>query len=301
MNQIAQTDKWKRDAFEQFPDAVMVLDNDRVVRSVNRKACELLESSSEEIENKPCSDICLCHRGEQHCFLRKMLESGEPVEQAATKSILRSEETLSMVVSAIPIKDKDGSVIGGMEVMRDITVLGDAVKDLQKLAETDDLTGLSRRHVLFHSLQTESARHERHGDPFSVMMIDVDDFKLYNDTFGHPAGDELLRQISDILRDEARGEDTVARYGGEEFVCLLVQTDSDKARQMSERILNRVRNDTSSITPDGKPRTVSIGIASCCGEGLCNPNIMLKSADDALYTAKRAGKDRIALAGHFDK
>ncbi len=191
MNQPTQADEWRREAFEEFPDAVMVLDTDCVVRSVNRMACELLESSPEEIENKPCSDICLCHRGKQHCFLRKMIESGEPVEQTDTKSIITLGKTMSMVVSTVPIKNKDGAVIGGMEVMRDITVLGDAAHDLQKLAETDDLTGLSRRHVLFHSLQREAARHERHGHPFSVMMIDVDDFKSYNDTFVHPAWDEL--------------------------------------------------------------------------------------------------------------
>ena len=88
----------------------------------------------------------------------------------------------------------------------------------------------------------------------------------------------------------------MARYGGEEFVYLLAQTGLDGARQVSKRILSRTRDDTSSITPDGKSRTISIGIASCDGDHLCDPNIMIKSADDALYKAKREGKNRIAVA-----
>ncbi len=292
-----RANEWKREAFEQLPDAVMVLDNNSVVRAVNRKACELLASSPEKIENKPCSDSCLCHRGKQHCFIRRIMDTGKPVPEAEPGTITVLGKTMSTMVTAVPIKAEDGTVIGGMEVMRDISILGDAARDLQKLAETDDLTGLSRRHVLFHSLQREAARRKRHGHPFSVLMMDVDNFKHYNDTFGHPAGDELLRKIGAVLLDEARGEDTVARYGGEEFVYLLAQTGMDGAKQVSERILNRIRDDTASITPDGKPRTISVGIASCDGkEGLCDPNIMIKSADDALYTAKREGKNRISFA-----
>jgi len=296
LSRIIKPDEWEREAFEQFPDAVMVLDNDCVVRSVNRRACELLESPPDEVRGKPCSDVCLCDRGKQHCFLRRLIATGEQLSEGEMRTVNASGKILSMVVTATPLRDKNNTIIGGMEILRDISVFGDAARDMQKLAETDDLTGLSRRHVLFHSLHKEAARRERHGHPFSVMMIDVDDFKSYNDTFGHPAGDELLRVISDVLRDEARGEDTVARYGGEEFVYLSAQTDSQGAKAVSERILTRVRESTQSVTPDGKPRTISIGIASCDGDRLCDPNVMIKSADDALYTAKHAGKNRIAIA-----
>jgi diguanylate cyclase (GGDEF)-like protein len=164
------------------------------------------------------------------------------------------------------------------------------------LAETDELTGLSRRHVLFSALEREAARNKRHGNPFSVLMIDIDDFKGYNDRFGHQAGDEVLRTVGRILREEVRQEDTAARYGGEEFVSVLAESGSDRARAFAERLADRIRESTAGESPDGVPVTISVGIAACGnGERVCDSYSMMRGADDALYEAKRAGKNTIRI------
>jgi diguanylate cyclase (GGDEF)-like protein len=184
-----------------------------------------------------------------------------------------------------------------MEIMRDVSVIDAVNRDLKELADKDELTGLSRRHVLFNSLQREAARNQRHGNPFSVLMIDIDDFKSYNDRFGHQAGDEVLRVVGRILREETRQEDTVGRYGGEEFLSVLVESRAERAMLVAERVLERVRETTSGDAPDGEPVTVSVGVASCDGGGVgCDSYSMIRRADDALYEAKWAGKDKICVA-----
>ena len=300
-------DTWRNDAFEQLPDAVMVLDTDCVVREVNRKACEVLNRDRDDIIGKPCSESCVCGRGEQHCFIRRVIEREEPVEEQDTRLISGGGQAATMLVTAVPVRDGKGEVVGGMEIMRDVSLIDVVNRELKELAEKDELTGLSRRHVLFGSLERESARNRRHGNPFSVLMIDVDDFKGYNDRFGHQAGDEVLRTVGRILREEIRQEDTAGRYGGEEFVSVLVESGSDRARGVAERMLARVRAITGANSPDGEPVTISVGVASCEGgaDG-CDSYTMLRRADDALYEAKWAGKDRIRVAGadregHRDK
>jgi diguanylate cyclase (GGDEF)-like protein len=230
-----------------------------------------------------------------------MFRGEEAVEEKDTRLITSCGKTASMFVSAVPIRDGEGRIVGGMEILRDVSLLEGVNSDLKRLAETDDLTGLSRRHVLFGALEREAARHKRHGNPFSVLMIDIDNFKRYNDRFGHQAGDEILRRVGEILRGEVRQEDTVARYGGEEFASVLAETSSDRALAVAERMQERIRNVGATGVRDGEGSTISVGVASCDGDHRrCDPHSMIKRADDALYEAKRAGKDAIRLAGRQD-
>lgn len=286
---------WQIEAFEQFPDAVMVLDSDRTIRALNNKACELLGVSAEAVVGESCTSACMCGRGEQDCLVLKASEDGKTITEIGTKLISKLKKVVSMEITAVPIRNRKGVVIGGIEIVRDVTAMGDFQRKLQIMADTDDLTGLSRRRIFFAALERETARYDRHGRSFSVLMVDVDDFKQYNDTFGHQAGDELLKMISGILKEEGRSEDTVARYGGEEFAILLVETELDRAKAAAERILDKIRRNTPSVTVDGKLRTVSIGISSCDSENPCTPHSMVKSADDALYAAKFEGKDRVVV------
>ncbi len=290
-------DRWKSDAFDQLPDAAMVLDMECVVRAINRKACELLEVKPEDVEGKPCTESCVCGRGEQHCFVRRILKEQDAIEEEDARIVGGCGKAARMVVTAAPVRDGEGKIIGGMEVLRDVSLLETANKDLKQLADNDELTGLSRRHVLFRALEKEAARNSRHGNPFSVLMIDIDDFKRYNDRFGHQAGDEVLRTVGRILREEARQEDTVARYGGEEFVSVLAESGPDRARAVAERMVERIRESTALEAPDGEPVTVSVGIAACDDDGsVCDAYSMIREADDVLYQAKRAGKNTVRFA-----
>lgn len=165
---------------------------------------------------------------------------------------------------------------------------------LRRLSEVDGLTGLSNRRNLDAYLETEWRRAVREREDFSILMIDVDDFKLYNDTFGHLAGDEVLKQVAQVLQQCAkRPADLAARYGGEEFTMVLPSTPLGGAQHVAEQICADVRGlSIQQAMSGGLCVTVSVGGATAVpGRGESHTPL-LEAADAALYEAKRTGKNR---------
>ena len=158
---------------------------------------------------------------------------------------------------------------------------------LEELAITDGLTGLNNHRFFQERLRRDLEIARRAGRPLSIVMFDVDHFKAYNDSFGHPAGDEVLRRVATALREEARAADLVARYGGEEFVVAMPDAGRAAAHAAAERIRRRVQAD--GIV------TISGGIA-CLPEDGEDAEVLVARADAALYRAKREGRDRIVEA-----
>lgn len=163
--------------------------------------------------------------------------------------------------------------------------------ELERLSVTDGLTGLSNHRALMQRLSDETARSTRTSRPFSLVMCDVDHFKDYNDAFGHPAGDEVLRMLAAILRDATRAVDCAARYGGEEFAVILNETDLPGAMEVAERIRKRVE---STEFPERRI-TVSIGVAEFPRDA-ADANALVAVADEALYVAKNAGRNQVVQA-----
>ena len=169
---------------------------------------------------------------------------------------------------------------------------------LAAMAATDSLTGLSNRRTFDEVLESEWRRALRSRGPLSLIMIDVDHFKSYNDVFGHQAGDEALAAVAACIRECAtRGGDLCARYGGEEFAVLLPGASIEGAVQVGERIRARVlaAKDGNGLDRDRVP-TVSVGVASLSPQGGLTSADLIKSADLALYDAKREGRNRVARA-----
>jgi diguanylate cyclase (GGDEF)-like protein len=137
-------------------------------------------------------------------------------------------------------------------------------------------------------LDHEIRRSDRHGRPFCVIMMDVDRFKQYNDTYGHLAGDQVLKGVGKIIPDATRDVDVVARYGGEEFIALLPECDLENGVLAGERIRARVATETF----DGRTVTISMGVAQFPMHGEAPP-ALIGAADQALYEAKRMGRDRV--------
>lgn len=157
-------------------------------------------------------------------------------------------------------------------------------------AKVDILTGLHNRRWFDESLPRMVGRHMRTNQPLSLLMIDVDEFKKYNDTHGHQAGDAALSKIGSVLGSRMRPTDLMARYGGEEFVVMLPLTDSAGAFLAAERIRNTVAAETKTLPPEGEWLTVSVGIAQlAAGE---TSESFIARADGALYRAKAAGRNR---------
>lgn len=164
-------------------------------------------------------------------------------------------------------------------------------EELERLSASDSLTGLSNRRILTQRLSEELLRSQRQSHSFTVLMLDVDHFKKYNDAYGHPAGDEVLKKVANILRNCTRAGDCTARYGGEEFAVLLSGKSGDTALQLAERIRTRVAAEEFV----GGKVTISGGIAEFPHHGH-TAEAVISSADEALYEAKREGRNRVVFA-----
>ena len=185
---------------------------------------------------------------------------------------------------------------GRLELDRINETLRKKNEELELLSTTDSLTGLSNHRSLMKRLDDEVARFKKGKHFFSVLVGDVDHFKQYNDAFGHPAGDEVLQMIAEIMRDSTRKVDCCARYGGEEFVIVLPDTAIADALDTAEHIRARV----AAKKFNGRKMTLSIGVASF-PEDADDAEAIIAVADEALYQAKREGRDRTVRARRLKK
>ena len=162
--------------------------------------------------------------------------------------------------------------------------------EFEQLSVTDALTGLLNRRYLEERVAEEIKRSHRHGFQMCLMMIDVDEFKSYNDNFGHPQGDKALKIVAQKLKETLRGADVASRYGGEEFSILLPQTTTGEAKIIAERIRQKIEN---TKFPNRRV-TISIGIAGSSSKVNLTEDL-IAAADSALYKAKREGRNNVQI------
>lgn len=174
------------------------------------------------------------------------------------------------------------------ELARKNAEIEDANVRLQALATTDGLTGLNNHREFQDALDAEYTRVARYGNPLSLLLLDVDRFKQFNDRFGHPAGDRVLIQVAQILTRESRSEAVVARYGGEEFAIIMPNCRGHEAAVAAERIRRAIEKHPWDL----RPVTVSIGVAATTGGNLSRADLIAQ-ADAHMYKAKVGGRNRV--------
>lgn len=170
------------------------------------------------------------------------------------------------------------------------------IQRLERLVYIDELTGLPNRRFFDSALEGEIRRAVRNEEPLSLLLCDIDHFKRHNDTFGHRGGDALLRLIGEVLQRQCRrAGDCAARYGGEEFALILPKLDARPARALAERLRSAVADlavehrDTKAV----QRVTISIGVTTFRSRAACGPGELVDKADEALYSAKNTGRNRV--------
>ncbi len=220
--------------------------------------------------------------------------------------IVQPLDRLTLAANRVAGGDLDVEVpaSGGGELTQLAGVFNDMVRrlrevraELERLSVTDELTGLANRRGLAAELERELRRSRRHGHPCAILMLDVDRFKTFNDTWGHQAGDAVLIRLAATLRESVRDVDTVVRYGGEEFLVILPETPAAEAARVAERIRERTERDRVAAEAGGAELgvTVSIGYA-VFPEHADAPETLVEAADQALYRSKESGRNRVSGA-----
>lgn len=165
---------------------------------------------------------------------------------------------------------------------------------LARQSVTDSLTGLFNTRYIVERCEDEIARARRYGYPVSCLLVDVDRFKLVNDTYGHPVGNETLRRLAELLRGIVRRSDYIGRYGGEEFLLILPQTDRRGALILAERLRRAVEDCTFTVGPHEVRVTASLGVATFPGKDIAGRETLFMAVDRAAYRAKALGRNRVA-------
>lgn len=178
-------------------------------------------------------------------------------------------------------------------LVRELRLRQHAERELAGLASTDALTGLANRRTLDTTLELDWRRSQRSGKPLSVIMIDIDHFKAFNDTYGHQIGDEALRRVAQVIKEHVRRPtDLAARYGGEEFAVVLNEADATNARLLAENIRQAVE-DMEPVTAGNKALTISLGTCTRYAKACDSPLAIINTADKAMYQAKKSGRNRV--------
>lgn len=293
--------------YQNTPLALCVINRSGQLTRANKAMGELLAETEETLIGKPLAEIV----PEWHSLLQQdfiLLDSGHQI--TSQEVFLHGRY---FYIKPMPVHDAGGSVAGISAAWMDITdrklaeqQLASANQTLLQYAERDHLTGLFNRRYMDERLNDEITRAQREGTSLSLCMADIDFFKRYNDTYGHQAGDQVLRSVAEALRGGLRPADCVSRYGGEEFLVILPDTDGEGAQAVAERLRERVQalgieHESSSI--DGM-LTISLGVMTWDASRLvCNIQStghisaeLISSSDAALYRAKQQGRNRVVVA-----
>ncbi len=260
-----------------------------------------------------CSDVKGCDRRECPAFSRENARCW--TESVGCQTVPRREKRKECVrcpmftVSALlVVRGRADSRPFTRETMRSVTTLADEAalaleivelyENARRMSMTDSLTGLTNHKEFFNAVRRELERARRYQHAVSLLMIDVDDFKKYNDRYGHLAGDVALKKIADLLRNCARATDVIARYGGEEFGVILPESTPGGALMVAERIKSEIaRTDFGPEAPGGVHLTVSVGIYTA-ESGNVSEDQAVSFADEAAYLAKNSGKNRVVVKSH---
>ncbi len=284
-------------------DAIISQSLEGIIATWNSGAQRLYGYTKEEVAGRYISLLVPPDHSDETPVIISRIVNGQCVESYETVRMKKDGTLIDVSLTMSPIKDASGKITGASAIYHDITERKQAEELLWRSSTLDSLTGISNRRAFDVSLDDEWKRAQRGEYKISLMMIDVDQFKRYNDTYGHLKGDESLRQVAKTLkRDAQRHGDIAARFGGEEFAVIFSMQEEQKAIRFATKICMdvealKIPHETSGISDY---LTVSIGVASIIPTRDTTMIDLVKSADDALYKAKEEGRNRIVFASYIN-
>lgn len=291
---------------DALAEGVVVLDRRGAIAFANPEACALLFRSLKQLTGHPWSDFVVDAEGRPlECRMDKVLTQGQRILMREVHLARDDGDRLPISMSVSPLPGVGGGIAGAVIAFHDISERLEMIErlrlanaELDDLAGSDGLTGLANRRRFDNYLAQELLASRRAHSPLSVIMIDIDHFKDYNDRHGHPGGDEVLRKVARVMATIVnRPRDMLARYGGEEFVAALPETGAAGAMRVAENLRRAVEglqiaHGASSVSPWV---TISLGVACFDGQELGErPSVLLAAADNALYRSKRGGRNRVS-------
>jgi len=287
---------WQRhdlsQVIEQIPIGVLVTLPMGTIEYANPHLHRMFGLDAARISGADLAWFRLSGSVSRHQQMKHGLLAGE-AWQEETQFRTASGDALHVLESAYPLRDAEGRITHFIHFLQDLSFLK-LSESLRSLAFYDSLTGLPNRNLFHDRLSLAMATARRTRDGFALLCIDIDHFKLVNDSFGHDAGDELLRQIAARMQASLRKTDTLARMGGDEFVAILEQIlDPELAGKMAEKLLASCRGDYE-LRGHRVRVTMSVGLSLYPRDGQ-EADGLLKRADLAMYRAKATGKNRYQL------
>lgn len=263
---------------------------------VNPSLCGLVGYSEDELSKITFQDIT--HSDDldaDHYHLSQLLSGAISSYQLEKRCFHKDGHIVNVLLSVSLVHDADGAPKFYICQLQDITRRKQLEEELTRLATEDALTRVNNRRHFFEHAAREVARGERFREPQALLMIDIDEFKKVNDSYGHDIGDEVLKAMACCCRDTLRAVDIFARLGGEEFGALLINTDVNNARMIAERIRENIERLVVETAKGPVTFTVSIGLSAYFG-GHKSLEERLKPADIALYRAKKSGRNRVEFS-----
>jgi diguanylate cyclase (GGDEF)-like protein/PAS domain S-box-containing protein len=303
--QLRTTDAWLNAIMTNISDYALVgLDRRGRVQSWNESVGRVTGHNAPDIEGRPYGMFYpegATTAEQQADRLREADQNGWTLDEGLRLRADGSEFWGSTMISPLPRQADDAPLPEALldrepaycMIIRDISDKRKVSEDLRKATYGDHLTGLSNRRSFFEAAELELQRRQKVPRPVALLVLDADHFKRINDTYGHPAGDEVLRQVAATMKKVCRHVDVVARIGGEEFAVMLPSVELAAAMAVAERL--RAQVEATPVVYEGQSisYTVSIGVAAMDDE-LTGIDGLLKRADQALYRAKRQGRNRVA-------
>jgi diguanylate cyclase (GGDEF)-like protein/PAS domain S-box-containing protein len=297
-----ESESFYKRVLDNLYDAVYFTDRQRRITYWNRAAEALTGFSAEETVGSCCADNLLMHVNDAgacvctgQCPLSCTMKDRRP-RQMDLYMRHKQGHRIPVSIRSCPLLDKDGVVVGAVEIFNDNSrqrATQEKVKDLAKLAFLDPVVQVANRRYAEQKLAQYLEQHEKYGTSFAVLMVDLDQFKLINDTYGHSGGDTVLIAVAKTLTNCLRTSDLVGRWGGDEFLALLPGMTGTYLADKAELCRSLVeRSDI--LLPEGRV-AVTISVGAAVVETGDTAESLLKRADASMYESKQAGRNRVCI------